>query len=123
MTARTVLRVALLSLAFALAARALGWWSSAVLGLVWGALGTRRPVMEAGIAAVVGWLGLLALAAGPEFVRLVGVLGRLGPIPGGAYPAFALVAGGLLAALGAAVTAGPRRDQLFQHETAAGSDS
>jgi len=84
MTARTVLRVALLSLAFALAARALGWWSSAVLGLVWGALGTRRPVMEAGIAAVVGWLGLLALAA---------------------------------------VTAGPRRDQLFQHETAAGSDS
>lgn len=117
MTARAAVRVVLLGLAFALAARVVGWWSAALLGLIWGALETRHPVIEAGTAAILGWLMLLAFSGGTELIRLIGILGRMAPVPGVAYPAFALVIGGLLAALGAGVTARPRIDSSFQHET------
>lgn len=79
---RTLLRIAPLTFAFALATVSLSWWSVPVLGAVWGALGPRssRRALTAAIAAGLGWALLLSWAAtqGP-----VGELAaRVGPVFG-----------------------------------------
>jgi len=62
---RMLLRVALLTAAFALATAAFGWWTVPVLGVVWGALVGRngRPVRTSAVAAGVAWTMFLAWGA------------------------------------------------------------
>ncbi|MDE3152576.1 MAG: hypothetical protein KGL93_10060 [Gemmatimonadota bacterium] len=62
---RTLLRVGLLALAFALGTYAFGWMAVPVVGLVWGALAghSRRPALHAGVAAAAAWAALLLVPA------------------------------------------------------------
>lgn len=58
-------RLVLLTLAFALITVAIGWWSVAVVGTLWGWIGrsaSRHPATEAGVAAGVAWGILLSYA-------------------------------------------------------------
>lgn len=75
------IRIFLLALAFALGTRAIGWIAAPIIGLVWGAMaGRERAPIDAMVGALLGWSGLLVLAAisGPvgEVARAVaGVMG------------------------------------------------
>jgi hypothetical protein len=88
--ARTLVRLALLAAAFALATWAFGWWTVPALAAAWGAVRARgapapggapmnRSPAEAGLAALLAWAALLAMAAarGPAGAlagRLAGVM-------------------------------------------------
>ncbi len=58
---RTVLRIALLTLAFAIATMLFGWWGLLFTGLAWGFLArsTRAVGFSAAVAAALAWAGLL----------------------------------------------------------------
>ncbi len=104
------IRVALLAMAFALGCVALGWWSAAIIGVLWGWLArdrVRYPAVLAGAAGAIGWtilLGMTALAgeAGPLLVSMAALFG----IPGLLFPAASVTVGALLAALGTWVGTG-----------------
>jgi hypothetical protein len=116
--ARTLVRLALLAPAFALATWAFGWWTVPVLAAAWGAArarGTRRPVesaidrgpAEAAAAALVAWGALLAAAAARGPVgALAGGLAELIGAPAAALVVLTLVFPALLAWSAAAAARG-----------------
>ncbi len=99
---RTALRLVLLATAFAAATMALGWWSVAAVGIVWGAVAGpgRHPVRTAAAAAALGWTGLLTITAvqGPVLrvaERVGGVMGVPWPMVVVMTLVFAGVVGGV----------------------------
>lgn len=103
---RYVMRIVLHALGYAIATAAVGWWIVPVLAAVWGLLERPwiRAARTAGIAAGLGWAGLLALAGaqGP-----VGTLAhRLGAVFGGVPGSLMLVLTVLFAMLLAGAAAG-----------------
>ena len=74
------LAMAILTLLFASATLALGWWIAPVVGAVWAALVRRRdrPELIVAIAAPAGWIGLLIATGvlGPvgQFANLIELL-------------------------------------------------
>ena len=97
---RALARIVLLSLAFALATRALGWWAVPIVGFAWTVLsgGALRAPWESMLAALLGWSGILVYTAatGPlgELTRRTALL--FGTIPAALVGATVLY-GGLLA--------------------------
>ncbi len=90
------MRLVLLTLAFALATVAIGWWGVPLVGLVWGGMSGRRPGGRrkasgsraswfAGLAAAVAWgvlVGWLALRAPvADLARILADVTRV-PAPG-----------------------------------------
>ena len=112
---RAAVRVALLAPAFALACFALGWWSAAAIGVLWGWLGRhagRYSVLLAGLGAAIGWSMLLGWTAivGEAGTLLVTMATMFG-LPGFLLPAVTVTIGGVLAALGSWVGAGFTSDK------------
>ena len=97
---RTLARFALLTLAFALATRALGWWAVPIVAFAWTVMrgGTLRAPWESMLAAILGWSAILlwTAATGPlgELVRRTALI--FGTIPAALVGATVLY-GGLLA--------------------------
>jgi penicillin G amidase len=62
---RGLARLALVAAAFALGTYAFGWWSVAVVGVLWGVINPRMPrvAVRAGVGAAVAWAFLLAIPA------------------------------------------------------------
>ncbi len=96
---RTVLRFALLAVAFALATRAAGWWAVPVTAGLWTVIyrGPSGAAWKTGLAAVIGWGGILlwTAATGPlgELMRrFAGVVG----VPAAGLIVLTLVFGGAL---------------------------
>jgi hypothetical protein len=109
---RSLLRLALLGTAFALATWEFGWIAVPTVGILWGfiASATRRPALTAGAAALIAWAILLSWTAFAG--RLSALLERIGGIlqvPGSSLLIATLVLAGVLAALGASVGAEIRR--------------
>ena len=104
------LRVALLATAFALGCFALGWWSAAVIGVLWGWLvrdQVRYPTLLAGVAGIIGWSTLLGFSAlTGETGLLLASMATLFGIPGFLFPAASVTIGALLAVLGTWAGAG-----------------
>jgi hypothetical protein len=97
---RTALRFALLAAAFALVTRAAAWWAVPVTAAVWTVIyrGPSGAPWKTGMAAVIGWGGILlwAAATGPlgELARrFAGVVG----VPAAGLIVLTLVLGGTLA--------------------------
>ena len=95
-----VRRVLVLGVAMALATVFLGWWSVAVIALLWGLVARRitGPVTTATLGAILGWLGLLiwAWAQGPVLL-LADKLGGVLELPGLVTIGITLAFPGLLA--------------------------
>ena len=103
---RILLRMVLLSAAFALATVVLGWIAVPIIGLLWGliARATRRPALTAAVAALAAWAVLLAWTAVTG--RLWALLTRLAGVfelPGVGILLVTLALAGALAGLGAVV--------------------
>jgi hypothetical protein len=94
---RTVLRVLLLGVAFAIATRVLGWWGIPVTAAAWGILSPDGSGVAA-VGASLAWAGLLArdAAFGP-LPTLASDLGTLFHAPGLAVVALTLIYPALLA--------------------------
>jgi hypothetical protein len=115
--ARTLVRLALLAAAFALATRAFGWWTVPVLAAAWGAArawdgraaatSVIRGPAEAALAALAAWAVLLGLAAarGPAG-ELAGRLAELMRVPAPALVLLTLLVPAALAWSAAAVARG-----------------
>jgi len=106
---RQSLRLALLAAAFALGSIAFGWWSAALIGVLWGWLGgsgARDRVwyttLVAGAAALIGWSAVLGwtMVTG-ETGSLLASLSSLFGIPWLAFPVASVAIGILLGSLGA----------------------
>lgn len=75
---RSVVRVVLLALAFALGTLVIGWFALPIVAVVWGAIADReRASLDAAVAAVVGWGALLVLA------MFTGAIGEVARVIGG----------------------------------------
>ena len=101
-----LLRMVLLSAAFALATVALGWIAVPIVGLLWGliARATRRPALTAAVAALTAWAGLLVWTACVGRVpALLDRMGRIFHIRGAFIVIATLVLAGVLAMLGASM--------------------
>ncbi|NNG17224.1 MAG: hypothetical protein HKM89_12160 [Gemmatimonadales bacterium] len=101
---RTLLRLALLGTAFALATVALGWIAVPAVGVLWGLVSSapHRPALTASAAALLAWAVLLTWTAFAG--RLSALLERMGGIlqvPGIILLIATLGLAGVLAALGA----------------------
>ena len=86
----------------------LGWFAVPVIAAVY-ALVRRdlRAPREAGVAALLAWLVLLArLKSQPSFSTLLGELGQIFPVPGAAVAAIALLLATVLAMTAARVVVG-----------------
>ena len=102
---RRLLRLAMLTAAFALVTIALPWWSVAVLALIWGWIaGPDCKPVEAGLAATLGWAVLLGVAAleGPVGV-LAEKLGVLFHAPAAVLPTLTVLFAGMLGWAGSGV--------------------
>ena len=96
---RSLLRLVLLALAFAVATIALGWWAVPLVAVAWALV--RRGESASGsaaLAAAVGWAGLLAWIAirGP-LADLGRQLGGIFGVPGAVLPIVTLLYAALLA--------------------------
>ena len=106
MTLSTIKRAALvvLTAAFVSGTVMFGWWTTAVLGLVWGVCweSPLRSGLTAAIAAMVGWSLLLGWSATQGPVGLLGakVAGVMG-IPSVALFSVTILLAGILAGSGA----------------------
>ena len=106
---RTTVRAMLLAAVFALGCFALGWWSAAAIGVLWGWLGGdrgRHSALMAGIGAATGWsflLGWTALVG--EAGALLATMAALFGVPGLLIPIVTVTIGTLLAVLGSWVGA------------------
>ena len=107
--ARTVLRIALLAGAFAVATLLFGWWGVPVVAVAWGAIAwrTRGAGLIAALAAIIAWAALLAWSAsrGPV-AELASTLGAVMGAPGVAIVGLTLVFPAALAWAGARMAAG-----------------
>jgi len=106
MNLQTLVRIALLSAAFAVATMVLGWWAPALVGVAWGFLARARPVAarEAGLAALIGWGVLLLLtAAHAPVATLLQRMGAIMRVPPALLVLTTLVLGSVLAWGAAAV--------------------
>jgi hypothetical protein len=107
---RAAVRVALLAAAFALGCFALGWWSAAPIGVLWGWLGRsggRDSVLLAGLGAAIGWSTLLGWTAiVGEAGTLIMTMSALFGLPGLLLPVVTVTIGGVLAVLGSWVGGG-----------------
>ncbi len=107
----TWLRIGVLAVLAAAGTVVLGWWSVAVVGLLYGlALGSRRGAgLEAGAGAALGWAALLgwSAATGPMWVLASRVGGMFG-LPGWAFVAVTVLFAALLAASAAVLGAAAR---------------
>jgi hypothetical protein len=106
---RASVQTALLAVAFALGCIALGWWSAALIGVLWGwrvRHRRRHSALIAGIGAAIGWsilLGWTALVgeAGALLATMASVFG----VPGFLIPGVTVTIGSVLAVLGSWVGA------------------
>ena len=103
---RSVLRLTLLALAFALATTFLGWWSVPLIGVLWGVVAKRhtRAGFTAAGAATLAWAALLLLVAvqGPMWM-LAHKVGAILAIPGWLFIFITLAFPALLAGTAAVV--------------------
>ena len=105
---RPVLKVVLISAAFALTTAAIGWLAVPLLAVLWGLLARReeRPGLVALLAAGLGWTWLLLWnAAVGEAGELVAVTGGVMGLPGSGFVALTL-AYPMVMAWGGAVVGG-----------------
>ena len=98
-------RLILLAAAFALGSIALGWWSAALVGVLWGWLANDQvgyATLVAGTAALLGWGALLGwtMLTG-ETEALLASMSSLFGIPGSLFPLASVTIGVLLGAWGA----------------------
>lgn len=101
----------ILTLGFAFASLAFGWWAVVAVGIVWGNVVRRtdRPVPAAAATASVAWVGVLGLTGSEGPVGdLAGLFRAVLPLPMPALYVFAIAAGGGLAAAGATLIIRPR---------------
>jgi len=114
---RALLRLALLTVAFALASFAFGWWAVPAVALAWGVMsgGAPRAALRAGVAAALAWALLLVvpgLGADPVFAFGVKLAGAM-QVPVAALwiveLGFPLAAAWSAALLGSALRVAPRR--------------
>ncbi len=104
---RTLIRVLMLTLAFAAGTALLGWWSVPLLGAIWGVIAwrTSRVAVTAGAAALLAWGVLLAISARADaFGTLVGALSAVMQLPSIALVLLTLLFPALLAWSAARVT-------------------
>lgn len=116
---RGLLRLLLLSLAFALATAALGWLTVPVLGALWGFISRDEelPARLAGWAAALGWAFLLGLSAvSGGIFELERKLSQLMDIPTGVIFLVFLIFPALLAGSAAGAVHGVK---TWGHETEA----
>ena len=76
--------ISALTVVFALATLAFGWWVVFVVGTVWAAVVRRtdRPLRAAAGAAVAAWIGVLLLTgSGGPVGQLAGLFGVVLPLP------------------------------------------
>ncbi len=101
------LAILVLTIAFAMATLALGWWVAFVVGAVWAAIVRKsdQPLRVAASAATGAWIVLLPFT-GPDGPagQLAGLFGLVLPLPTVVLYVPALVAGGALAAGGVLLT-------------------
>ena len=98
------LAILVLTIAFAMATLALGWWVAFVVGAVWAAIVRKSdlPIRAAAGAATGAWLALLLITGSEGPVgELAGLFGLVLPFPAVVLYVPALVTGGALAAGGA----------------------
>jgi hypothetical protein len=75
---RSVVRVVLLALAFALGTLVIGWFALPIVAVAWGAIADReRASLDAVVAAAVAWGALLVLA------MFTGAIGEVARVIGG----------------------------------------
>jgi hypothetical protein len=96
--------ILVLTVAFAMATLAFGWWVVFVVGAVWAAIVRKsdQPIRVTAGAATAGWVGLLVFtgSAGPVG-QLAGLFGLVLPLPMAVLYVPTLVAGGAIASGGA----------------------
>jgi hypothetical protein len=102
----TLLRVAMLAVAFGAGTWTFGWWAVPVIALAWGvfARGSRGSAAAAAVGAAVGWAALLGFVALDGRVGVL--LSRVAPVlslPGVALVAVTLLFAALVAWTGSAV--------------------
>lgn len=105
----SMIRYALVAVAFAVATYGLGWWSVPIVAAIWAFLSTDvHRVRNTGLAAAVGWALLLLLdaAKGPVGV-MAAQLGELMSLPAFGLYGLTLLFPALLAWSAAAVTRRP----------------
>ena len=108
MIMRWLLRLVVLSVAFAVGTALLGWWTVPLLAAIWGVIAHRVPRtgVLAGIAAALAWGALLLKAAGaPSFAALIDAIAGVMQSPPASLIAVTLVFPALLAWSAARVTA------------------
>lgn len=108
----TALRLAMLVALVAAGTMVFGWWCVPVLGLAYGAArgAGKWLALEAGVGAMVGWVGVLAWSAPLGALRrLAARVGGIFGLPGWAFIAATLVFAGLLAAAAAYLGSEGRR--------------
>ena len=108
----SLLRIVLLSAAFALGTAVFGWWAVPLLGLAWGVIarGQRGAAVVAAVAAMLAWGGLLMRDASQGPVGdLAGTLGQLFGTSAVAVFALTIALPGLLALTAAIVGRAIRR--------------
>jgi hypothetical protein len=108
MIMRSLLRIALLALAFVLGTALVGWWTVPLLAAIWGVLAFRVPRagVLAGLAAMIAWALLLAMDMRADaFAELSRALAGVVGLPRGSLFALTLVYPALLAWSAARVTA------------------
>jgi hypothetical protein len=108
----TVIRLAVLAVAFALITIAVGWWAVAVVGVLWGWLagsGIRYTRTLSAVAASLAWLAILTVGAvRGEGRALLEAISGLFPVPGALVVAATIGLAALLAGLGAWLGTGLR---------------
>ena len=90
----TLIRIVLLSAAYACGALAVGWWSLPVTAFAWGVVGTKtpRPVLTGAACAMLGWAALMLFdATGEAFAAVAGGVGAVLKINGPAFLELSLI--------------------------------
>jgi hypothetical protein len=108
-----IVKFILLSELFAVVTFAFGWWSVAVVAIVWALFSRDRAatrVAWATVCAIAGWAELLAISAARDPVGEVAVrLGEVMRVPAFGLVAITLAFAGMLAWSGSTLAVGVRR--------------
>ena len=118
---RALLRLSLLTLAFALGTSALGWWAVPIIGAAWGLpWGVAGRARTAALAAGIAWALLLAWdSLGGRLGALFTVAGGIFPVPGALLALIALLYAALLAGCAAYVAGALQRPGALEREPTA----